>query len=190
MLKVSRRKDGTVAVSLNLYEALVLKSLPERIRRLLTDPDFSDRTVLRLFPRAYRDPAKDREYRRLLGEDLLRRKLAGVEAFEKSLRRMRVKQLRAEITVRAEDYDLWLGFVNDMRLVLGTELEIEEDDWSDDAFDASHPRAEDLALLHYLSWLEEELLQASGFPLPRITPPESPRDSGSGKGEGPADKST
>ena len=80
MLNVKRRKDGSLVLSLNLYEALVLKSLPQKIRQLLKDPDFSDRTLLRLFPRAYRDEAKDREYRRLLGEDLLKRKLAGSKA--------------------------------------------------------------------------------------------------------------
>ena len=64
------------------------------------------------------------------------------------------------LQIRATDFDLWLCFINDMRLVLGTELDIEDEGWGD-AFDPNHPQAPELAPLHYLSWLQEELLGAS-----------------------------
>ena len=38
-----------------------------------------------------------------------------------------------------------------------------EDGFGEEAFDPTDPRAEDMAVLHYLGYLEEELLQAIGF---------------------------
>jgi hypothetical protein len=46
-----------------------------------------------------------------------------------------------------------------MRLVLGMELDIQDDGWSE-TFDVEDPQVESLALLHYLSFLEEMLLRA------------------------------
>ena len=67
------------------------------------------------------------------------------------------------------EYEHWLGFVNDFRLMLGTKLGIDDDDWAAD-FDERDPRYGDLALLHFLTWLEDELVRAGGFDLPRIDP--------------------
>lgn len=162
MLKARRKKDGTVMVKLGPAEAELFSSLPSRLRAVLERQDFSDRVVKRLFPPAYRDAKKEAEYRGLLGKDLLQRKLESVDAFEKTLRDSTIKKSCVELTIKPEEYDLWLGFVNDMRLVLGTELDIQDDNWSS-TFNPFHPQAQDLALLHYLSWLEEKLIQASGF---------------------------
>ena len=162
MLEVLRRRDGTVVLSLPPEHAAALTTLPARLRRLVADPDFTERAVARLFPTAYEDPEKEAEYRRLLGDDLRRKKLEGVAAFEATLHDARFHDDRVEIWITGEQFELWLGFVNDIRLVLGMELDIRDDDWTED-FDENHPRAEDLALLHYLSSLEECLLRAHGI---------------------------
>ena len=58
-----------------------------------------------------------------------------------------------------DEADAWLRAVNDARLVLGTRLDISEDfDW--DGFDETTPRAPELALYAYLSWLQEQLVEA------------------------------
>jgi hypothetical protein len=158
-MRIRRERDDSLTVRLPLGEALILKELPARLETLLDDPDFTDRTVARLFPPAYADEKKEAEYRRLVGADIRQRKLDCVRAFEGSLRRCKAKLTGVEIRVRPEEFELWLGFVNDMRILLGTELDITEDGWEKD-FHPDHPRANDLALLHYLSWLEEELLRA------------------------------
>jgi hypothetical protein len=170
MLDIRRRQNGTYVVTLDLYEALLLRSLPDRLRRLLESPEVDARVARRFFPPAYRDSQKNREYRRLLGDDLRRRKLAGVETFENTLRNLRRKGRQVEIRIRTEEYDLWLAFVNDMRVLLGVELDIRDDDWGSEEFDPESPHAEDLALLHYLSWLEEALISASGFEMPPVDP--------------------
>ena len=173
MLNVQRRSDNVLSVHLGLHEAVVLKMLPERLRCLLEDPDFNDRVARRFFPSAYDDEGSEREYRRLLGDELVRHKLDCVDAFDKTLRTGTVygtgPHRGVEVLIKPEEYELWLGFVNDFRLMLGTELDIRDEDWGDE-FDPDHPCAEDLALLHLLTWLEEELLRASGFELPPVDP--------------------
>ena len=163
MLRVHRQKNGSLVVSVPQLDAFVLRELPARLRNLLERPDFASRVVQRLFPAAYKDPSKDAEYQKLLGDDLLRRKRESIALFEKTLENWKLRGRRVEITISEADFELWLGFVNDMRLVLGTELDIQDESWGQN-FDPDHPQAQDFALLHYLSWLEEELLQAKGFP--------------------------
>lgn len=59
----------------------------------------------------------------------------------------------------------WLGSLNDLRLVLGTRLEVTEEDYERDVPDED-PRRPAFAVYHYLSWLEEELVEALGSGLP------------------------
>ena len=160
MIRV-QKKDGELVVTLAMPEASLLRSLPRRLKKLLESPDFADRIVQRLFPPAYSDPEKDAEHRRLLGNDLRAHKMRAVAIFEATIQRWRVHGHRVDVTIRAEEFEYWLGFINDMRLVLGADLGIEDEGWGTN-FDPSHPRAEDFALLHYLSWLEEEVLHAAG----------------------------
>jgi hypothetical protein len=83
-----------------------------------------------------------------------------VSTFESTLEDWKLRRGRIEIRIQAEQFELWLGFVNDMRLLLGTELDIRDDGWSLRDIDPLHPQAQDFFLLHYLSWLEQELLEA------------------------------
>jgi hypothetical protein len=160
MLRVRRRKDGSLSLSFPPSEALLLQTLPGQLRALLEDPDFTGQAVDRLFPHAYKDQEKEAEYRKLLGDDLRRRKLECIDVFEATLRESRTGLRGLEVIVKPEEFELWLGFVNDMRLVLGAKLDIQDEDWSLD-FDPSAPGSQELALLHYLSWLEEELLRSA-----------------------------
>jgi hypothetical protein len=161
MLKVRRRQDGSLILSIPFAEAFVLRDLPARLRQLLQG-GFSERLARRLFPAAYRHERDQAEYQRLLGDDLRRRKLAGVEAFEKTVGEWTMRRRTVEIRVGPQELDLWLGFVNDMRIVLGVELDIQDDDWGRE-FDPLAPQAEDFALLLLLTWLEGELMRALGY---------------------------
>ena len=53
----------------------------------------------------------------------------------------------------------WLTALNDLRLVLGTRLEVSEDSLLGD-LPEDDPRAPDLALYAYLSWLQEQVIEA------------------------------
>jgi hypothetical protein len=157
---VRRGSKGTFEVVLMPVEADALLGLPARLRQVLGDPDFSDRVVRRLFPPTYGDPELEAEHRRLLGDDLIRRKLEGVEEFEKTLERRRPGPRGIVVTIEERQFDLWLAFLNDMRILLGTELDIQDDSWQAE-FDPRHPRAADMALYAYLTWLEAELIEAA-----------------------------
>src|SRR5207244_6793746 len=94
-------------------EREVLRTLPAQLREILpTD----DPAVGRLFPPAYPDdPERSAEYRRLVRDDLLAGHLEALQVMESTLdaRRLSEEQLVA-----------WLSALNDLRLVLGTKLDV------------------------------------------------------------------
>lgn len=143
-------RGGGVKVRIAKEERGVLRGLPTQLRQLMDDaPD--DPAVLRLFPPAYRDrPEHEREYRRLMGDDLRERRLAALAAMEDTV--------DADVLTE-EQASGWLRALNDLRLVLGTRLDV-QDDTFDHELDESDPRAPALALYGYLSVLEEELVEA------------------------------
>jgi len=100
--------------------------------------------------RQHDDEELEREYRELTRGQLD----AGRERSIETLRETAGREL-----LTPEEADAWLRALNDARLVLGTRLDITEDfDW--DAFDASDPQAPEIALYAYLSWLQEQLVEA------------------------------
>jgi len=141
---------GEIKVRIGKQERQILRNLPGQLRRLM-DEDPEDPAVQRLFPPAYRErPDHEQEYRRLMGDDLRERRLAALAAMEETVD---ADQLTAE------QASGWLRALNDLRLVLGTRLDIQEDTFDREA-DASDPQAAALALYGYLSVLEEELVEA------------------------------
>ena len=162
MLEIERQKNGSFVIRMPPVALECLHALPQRLRALLDNPDFNDRVVQRLFPVAYKDPQREAEYRQLLGDDLRQRKLEAIGVFEAILAESRLKRRRATMTIAAEHFGACLHVVNDMRLLLGTEMDIREDIWEKD-IDPADPRSESLILLHFLSFFEESLLQATGL---------------------------
>ncbi len=62
-------------------------------------------------------------------------------------------------TLDADEADAWLRALNDLRLVLGTRLDVTEDlDYEN--LDLNEPRGRDLAVYGYLTWLQEQLVEA------------------------------
>ena len=57
-----------------------------------------------------------------------------------------------------EEAESWLTGINALRLVLGTRLDVREDVAPN--LDPSHPRAQEWAIYLYLSWLQEQLVEA------------------------------
>jgi hypothetical protein len=165
MMWITRRKTGGWTVLLPGGELKDLEKLPADLRKLLESPDFSSAVVRRLFPAAYLDdPRAEAELQGLLREDLVRKKMEGVEAFERTLRARREKRIfrglvLVEVDLTDEDLALWLGFLHDIRLTIGNRLDITED-LVEKRIDPRHPHAREMELLHRLAWLEELILQA------------------------------
>jgi hypothetical protein len=165
MIWISKRKKGGWTLWFPAGEVTDLVKLPGELRKILQKPDFSDRLVARLFPPAYQDdPDAEAEYQHLLREDLLQRKLEGIEAFDRTLRKRRENRLpfglsMVEVDLTDGDLTLWLGFLHDMRLVIGTKLDITDESWEEE-IDPGDPDAGEYQMLHRLAYLEEAILQA------------------------------
>jgi hypothetical protein len=147
--RVERTPAGDIRLHLADDERAVLREVADELGSLLEEaPD--DPSLRRLFPTAHDDEELEREYRELTRGQLD----AGRERSIETLRETAGREL-----LTPEEADAWLRALNDARLVLGTRLDITEDfDW--EAFDASDPRAPEIALYAYLSWIQEQLVEA------------------------------
>ena len=67
-------------------------------------------------------------------------------------------------TLTEDDLRSWLGALESLRLALGTQLDVTEESYG--PLDPSDPDAPRLALYHWLSWLQEEVVQALSGPTP------------------------
>jgi hypothetical protein len=135
-------------VSLDRHEQLLLTELLDELEGLLDDPD--DPELRRLFPPAYSEPTDDEQYRSLVRNQL-------VSGRSKAL--ATVRATLSSDTLDADQADQWLRALNDMRLVLGTRWDVTEQlDYR--KLDLDEPRGRELAVYGYLSWLQEQLVEA------------------------------
>ena len=143
------RWDGRAeAYRLNMEEGFrtILKELMQHFLDLLGDPDAP--VLHRVFPPAYSDPAdveRQDEYRRLMMEDLVERRRAECQM---------VLDLAGEKTLSEEQLLAWSRSINGLRLVLGTFLDVSEDD------EPRPPQTPEESAYHFLSYLLEEAVEA------------------------------
>ncbi|MQA17237.1 MAG: DUF2017 family protein [Pseudonocardiaceae bacterium] len=62
------------------------------------------------------------------------------------------------VRLSEEQAQAWLSALNDVRLALGTVLEVDED--MPDELPSDDPRAAHLPVYHWLTWVQESLIQA------------------------------
>ena len=147
--RIKRGRGGAIRLRLPDDERELLEQLCEELRgRVDEEPDHPD--LRRLFPPAHEDdPEAEVGYRRLVGSQLdvgRERAIATVEG-----------TLRNDL-LTADEAESWLRVLNDLRLVLGTRLDVTEEMSFD--LDANDPAAAELAVYAYLSWLQEQLVEA------------------------------
>ena len=146
---IRRGAEGSVHLDLDENERRLLREVAEELSSQLEQAP-EDPALSRLFPPAHADPEREREYKELTRDQLLTGR-------ERALAVL-LETADNEMLTR-DEADAWLRALNDVRLVLGTRLDITEDfDW--DGFDATTPQAYGLALYAYLSWLQEQLVEA------------------------------
>ena len=142
------RKGDRVRLRLDVHERLLLSDLLDELEGLLDDPD--DPELRRLFPPAYSDRENDEQYRSLVRDQL-------VSGRSKAL--ATVRRTLAGETLEIDQAEQWLRALNDMRLVLGTRWDVTEQlDYG--TLDLDEPRGRELAVYGYLSWLQEQLVEA------------------------------
>jgi Domain of unknown function (DUF2017) len=144
--------DGTGGVRLNFqqHEVLLLRELLDELEVLLADPE--DPALRRLFPPAHTDREDEEQYRSLVRDQLVggRSKALAI-----------VRDTLGSAMLGPDEADAWLRALNDLRLVLGTRVDVSEEiDFEN--LDPREPRGRDLAVYGFLSWLQEQLVEALG----------------------------
>jgi hypothetical protein len=142
------RKTGGYILNLPPEERALLRSLPAQFRAVLqTD----DPNLRRIFPPAYTDDddAND-EFQRLMREELLEGKLVALAI---------VEETAGADHLTGEQLEGWLGALESLRLFLGTQLDVTDETYAME-LDPDDPSAPALALYSYLSWLQEQAVEA------------------------------
>ena len=148
--RVRRTRKGQYQLRLPDDERDLLRSLPGQLREMLTT-DLDDPSLRRLFPPAYLgEEEREAEYRRLMGDDLLASRQEALDVMEATI--------DADV-LDEEQITGWLTALNELRLVLGTRLDVTEDMY-DEPVAPDDPRAPGLALYGYLGWLQEQVVAA------------------------------
>ncbi len=143
--RVRRTRRGDYELRIPRVEREILRSLPGELRAVLSS---DDPTLERLFPPAFGDDVvRNAEFEELVRGDLVAQRMGSIEVMEATIDADRVDE---------EQLLAWLGAINDLRLVLGTRLDVTEDDPPEVPDD--DPRVGAYALYYYLGWLEEQVV--------------------------------
>jgi hypothetical protein len=143
-------RQGKFVLRLDGRERELIRQLLGELRELLAlGPD--DPRVRRLYPAAYaEDEELEDEYRRLTREELQSGRLVSIDAVEATVDRD---------VLTLDELTAWMQAVNSLRLILGTMLDLTDDD-QELAFDPSDPNARTVALYGYLGGLLDEIVDA------------------------------
>lgn len=175
-----RRRRGAVQVVLAADEASTLGTLAQQVAAMLAEdgaatPDDpleamvglsdsvdvpDDPALLRLLPNAYNDDADAAdEFRRLMDAELRTIKTGALVELAEAA----ASGGGRTVTLRLNDEqsERWLQALTDIRLVLGTRLDVTEDPadmW--ERLEPDDPRGALLAVYDWLGWLQESMLRA------------------------------
>lgn len=162
---------GKITLKLDTAEQGVLSQLFEQMAELLNDPEIEsgadplakllnmsgstqisdDPALARLFPDGYSDDQHaSADFRRFTEQDLRAQKLAALTLVQGTLSNWTGKS-----SISAQQAQDWLKALNDLRLVLGTRLEISDEVETD--FGADDPG---IHLYNYLTYLQGTLIDS------------------------------
>jgi Domain of unknown function (DUF2017) len=138
---IRRKRDG-YQVGLREHERRLLRETSEELAALLAGGEAPPR----LFPSAYRDDEEAAaEYERLVRPSLEDGKLAALRTLAATSDAARLDEETAQV---------WLSALNDLRLALGTRLDVREDDGITRLTEPGY------AVYLWLTWLQSELIDA------------------------------
>ncbi len=147
-----RDRQGRFRLGLEDPERNLLSMLPRQVQELLEQDDPS---TARVFPVAYTDDARaEADYREMMGTQLL-------HLHQRSLDTLAATAGAA--TIDESEIHEWLDAVEVLRLVLGTQLDVSEDGTT---MADTDPRSAQFTVYHYLSMVQEEIVEALAAALP------------------------
>jgi hypothetical protein len=149
--RIERQRGGSFRVRLPRGERTLLRGLAVELEQLL-DGGRGNPDLRRLFPPAYADsePEAEADYREMMERELEHGRRAALRTLVATVDRDELTEPEAEA---------WLGVLNDGRLVLGTRLGV-TDETLFAGVSPLDPRAREIAVYLYLSWLQEQLVEA------------------------------
>ena len=150
---VERRADGGFDVRLGDDEREVLAGLLGQLADQLDDP--TDPSMHRLAPPAYADdPERDAAYQLLAGDELREKRREAIATVVATASKPRITE---------DEAWAWLRALNALRLVVGTQLDIDDDthDW-DPAQATTELEAARWAVYGFASVVQQELVVALG----------------------------
>jgi hypothetical protein len=161
MARQFRRHHGNVEMRFDRGEVDLLRELVTDLVGRLADVDdaapVGDPVLRRLFPDGYQDdPEAAAELRSLIQDDLRDGKLASAKTVLETLAELPAS---GRLALDEAQAGAWLGTLNDLRLTVGTALDVTEDtDFELVAGDDAGNFA--MGVYLFLGWLQECLVEA------------------------------
>lgn len=157
-MKVTRHGES-VRARFSLAEAHLLDEVFGELADVLA-PDAlpaTDPVRARLYPAGYEDAEDAAAYRELTEAGLHQDRSERLERCRSELRKARLR-VRTEVVLAPDAADRWIRVLNDLRLTLGTRLDITDDDDYD--LDEEDPDIRERARYVWLTALQDLLVTA------------------------------
>jgi hypothetical protein len=146
---ITRIDATTYSLNIDASDRTTLNALLDQLRDVLMHDSSSD-IARRLFPAAYhQDEKHEQEYQRLMRDELLSSRLASLSLTSTLLER---ETTGDNVVLTADELDALMRSINSLRLVLGTLLDVGEDEFEAD-LDEDDPGYGQYQLYSYLGWL-------------------------------------
>jgi hypothetical protein len=153
---VTRIDAATYSLNIDASDRTTLNALLDQMRDVLMNDSSSD-IARRLFPAAYhQDEQHEQEYQRLMRDELLSSRLASLSLTSSILER---EATANSIVLTADELDALMRSINSLRLVLGTLLDVDEDEF-EAHLDEDDPGYGQYQLYSYLGWLLDWIVTA------------------------------
>lgn len=155
MQRFRRISGDRVQLRLPHAEKALLASVLPQLRTVVDGGADVEHLRARLFPRAYDDAEQEREFREMVGDELVDQRRHAVDAALATLDGGTVRPRHWTTVLDREQTESWLSVLHDLRLVLAQLVGITtEDDWERRG-DPMDPAA---LVLWHAGALQEELL--------------------------------
>ena len=155
--ELRRRDDGTFIQAFPPWVPTMLVELGDQLDDML---DSDAPALKRLFPTAYADDAeKDAGYQILARSSLIDQRRAAID----TVRRTALNEVLTE-----DELTDWMALTNDLRLVIGTRLDLSEND-DGSSIDPDSPEARLYDTYHMLAIVLHHLVDALSSALPEGT---------------------